>query len=81
MRKYEELIPQYSIDGMVFFTNRSCKPVTLGQYDIARALKEKFGLPTMEFEAEMADPRSFAEAQVKANIDAFLELIAQRKGV
>jgi len=33
----------------------------------------------MSFEAEMADPRSLYEAQVKARIESFLETLEQKK--
>jgi hypothetical protein len=33
----------------------------------------------MTFEAEMADPRSLHEAEVKSRIDSFLEMLEQRK--
>ena len=68
----------HHIDGVIIFNNRSCKMYSYGLYDMDRVL-EKNGIPTMTFEADMADPRSFNRAQVENRIDAFLELLAQRK--
>ena len=81
VRKYEEIIEPFHIDGLVLFANKSCKDLVLGQRDIAKTLEEKLGIPSMEFEAEMADPRSLPEPEVKAKIDSFLEMLTQRKGV
>jgi benzoyl-CoA reductase/2-hydroxyglutaryl-CoA dehydratase subunit BcrC/BadD/HgdB len=67
------MIDKYGVDGMVMHSNRSCKPYSLGQYDIQRLIREKRGLPTLLIEADMVDPRSFAESQVEARIDAFME--------
>ena len=33
----------------------------------------------MSFEAEMADPRTLDEVQVKVKIDTFLEMLEQKK--
>jgi benzoyl-CoA reductase/2-hydroxyglutaryl-CoA dehydratase subunit BcrC/BadD/HgdB len=56
-------------------SNRSCKPYSLGQYDIQRLVQEKRGLPTLMLEADMVDERSFAESQIKTRIDAFIEML------
>jgi len=42
-------------------------------------MEELCGIPTMFFEAEMADPRSFAEGPWKNRVDAFLELLEEKK--
>ena len=70
-----EVIEKYGADGLVMHSNRSCKPYSLGQYDIQRIVREKRGIPTLVIEADMVDPRSFSEAQIQTRIDAFLEMI------
>jgi bcr-type benzoyl-CoA reductase subunit B len=73
------MIDKYEVDGLVMHSNRSCKPYSLGQYDIQRIVKQKRGLPSLIIEADMVDERSFSESQVESRIEAFLEMIAERK--
>jgi benzoyl-CoA reductase/2-hydroxyglutaryl-CoA dehydratase subunit BcrC/BadD/HgdB len=61
--------------GAVFHSCRSCKTYSLGQYDLARAVRDELGLPTLVIEADMADPRAFAAGPTMTRIDAFLELL------
>ena len=70
-----EMIDKYDVDGLVMHSNRSCKPYSLGQYDIARIVQKKRALPTMIIEANMTDARSFSESQVETRIDAFMEML------
>ena len=76
----KKMIRKYDVDGMVMHSNRSCKPYSLGQYDIQRMIQRDTGLPTLVLEADMVDERSFSESQIETRIDAFIEVIKQRKG-
>ena len=73
-----EMIDKYDADGLVMHSNRSCKPYSLGQYDIRRIVQEKRGVPTLIIEADMVDERSFAESQIETRIDAFMEVLKAR---
>ena len=74
-----EMIDKYDVDGLVMHSNRSCKPYSLGQYDIQRMVQEKKGIPCMMIESHMVDERSFSESQISTRIDAFMEVIKERK--
>ena len=73
-----DMVDKYQADGLVMHSNRSCKPYSLGQYDIARIVQEKRGLPTLIIEANMTDARSFSESQIDTRIDAFMEFLKER---
>lgn len=73
------MIDKYAADGLVMHSNRSCKPYSLGQYDIARIVSEKRGLPTLIIEADMVDERCFAESQNATRIEAFMEALTAKK--
>jgi benzoyl-CoA reductase/2-hydroxyglutaryl-CoA dehydratase subunit BcrC/BadD/HgdB len=62
-------------DGAVFHSCRSCKTYSLGQYELARAVRDELGLPVLVLEADMADSRAFAIGPAMTRIDAFLELL------
>jgi len=67
------LMERYSADGLVMHSNRSCKPYSLGQYDLSRAVTERTGKPALIIEADMTDSRAFSEAQTRERVEAFIE--------
>ena len=73
-----ESIKEFQIDGAVLFSNRSCKTWSAPQLVTADILNKKFDIPFLLFEADMADPRQYAEAQIKNRIDSFLEVLGER---
>ena len=74
-----DMIRFYDVDGFVMHSNRSCKPYSFGQMDIMKIVREKAGIPVLMIEADMVDPRSFSQSQVETRIDAFMEIIKQRR--
>ncbi|MBN1381245.1 MAG: 2-hydroxyacyl-CoA dehydratase [Deltaproteobacteria bacterium] len=74
-----DLVDKYGVDGFVMHSNRSCKPYSFGQYDIKRIVQEKRDIPSLIIEADMVDERHFSEGQIETRIDAFMELIRQKK--
>jgi benzoyl-CoA reductase/2-hydroxyglutaryl-CoA dehydratase subunit BcrC/BadD/HgdB len=72
------MIDKYHADGVVMHSNRSCKPYSLGQYDIQKIVREKKGVPTLIIEADMVDERLFSEKQIHNRIDAFMEILKAR---
>ena len=73
------MIDKYGVDGLVMHSNRSCKPYSLGQYDIQKIIQQKRGIPTLLIEADMVDERSFSESQIETRIDAFMEVLKNKK--
>jgi benzoyl-CoA reductase/2-hydroxyglutaryl-CoA dehydratase subunit BcrC/BadD/HgdB len=73
------MVDKYRVDGIVMHSNRSCKPYSLGQYDIAKIVEKERKIPSLIIEADMVDERSFSESQVATRIDAFMEMIKARK--
>jgi bcr-type benzoyl-CoA reductase subunit B len=71
------MVDKYNADGLVMHSNRSCKPYSLGQYDIQRIVAREKGIPTLMLEADMVDERSFAEGQIETRIEAFIELLRE----
>ncbi len=74
-----QMIDKYGADGLVMHSNRSCKPYSFGQLDIQRIVREKRGLPSLMIEADMVDERFFSESQIETRIDAFMEVVKERK--
>ncbi len=74
-----KMIDKYSADGLVMHSNRSCKPYSFGQLDIQRIVREERGMPSLMIEADMVDERFFSESQIETRIDAFMEIVKERK--
>ncbi len=73
-----DMVDKYDVDGLVIHSNRSCKPYSLGQYDIQRIVEEKKGIPSLMIEADMCDERMFSESQIETRIDAFIEMLKHK---
>lgn len=70
---------KFKLDGVVFHQNRSCKRFSMGQRDLAQAIQEKVGVPSLFVESDMADPRAYAESQSRVKMETFLEMLEGKK--
>lgn len=75
----EEMIDEYSIDGVIFHPIKSCRTVSTGLADGRRALMAARDIPSLFIESDMMDRRVVSEAQMKNRIDAFFEGLASRR--
>lgn len=71
-RVIREMLSTLQADGVLFHANRSCKPYSFGQEEIADRLK-KDGIPCIVIEGDMADDREFSEGGWRTRVGAFLE--------
>lgn len=69
------LAREYEADGLVLHSARSCKPYSIGQYDLRRRLGESLGLKSVVLEADMTDFRIYSEEQAKTRLTAFFETL------
>lgn len=75
IQKMANLIEKYGADGFIMHSNRSCKPYSLGQYDMRREVMRLTGKPGLIIEADHTDSRSYSPQQVEKQIRMFLEII------
>ena len=73
-----DLVQRFDVDGMVYHSNRSCKPYSLGQYEVLERVSEQTGVPGLVLEADMCDTRLYAEEPIKNRIQAFIDLLEAR---
>ena len=71
----ERLIKAYRVDGLVIHSARSCKPYSVGQYDLKRILMERLEIPSVVIEADITDFRAFSEEQTRTRLEAFFETL------
>lgn len=74
-----KLVQEFSVDGLVAQSSRSCRFMNIGQYDIINLVTQRTGCPAVFIEGDMCDERVYLESEVDSKIDAFMELLAQRK--
>jgi benzoyl-CoA reductase/2-hydroxyglutaryl-CoA dehydratase subunit BcrC/BadD/HgdB len=73
-----DLVERFGVDGVVMHSNRSCKPYSLGQYEVLEQVITRTGVAGLVLEADMCDTRLYAEEPIKNRIQAFLDLLEQR---
>jgi benzoyl-CoA reductase/2-hydroxyglutaryl-CoA dehydratase subunit BcrC/BadD/HgdB len=81
-RRYEllaELVDLYGVDGIVFHSDRSCKPFSLVQPELKRLLQERKDVPSLLLEADHNDPRLFDRDRALGQLQSFLEMLDERK--
>ncbi len=72
-------VRDYKIDGAILHSNRSCKPISMGQMDIQKVLAEELSVPSVMFDGDHMDGEKFSMAQFQTRIDAFMEMLLAKK--
>lgn len=75
LRHMTQMVTDFSLDGVLFHSDRSCKPYSLGQMDQSRAMLEEHGVHCLTIEADHNDERIFSEGQVLTRLQAFAEML------
>jgi benzoyl-CoA reductase/2-hydroxyglutaryl-CoA dehydratase subunit BcrC/BadD/HgdB len=63
----------YSVDGAVLHSDRSCKPYSIGQIDLRQRLARELGFGVLLLEADHGDPRAYSPEQAEGRFAAFME--------
>ena len=66
-------------DGVIWFCHWGCKH-TLGASQIAKKKFEHSGFPTLILDGDGADRSHGGEGQVATRVEAFIEMLEERKG-
>lgn len=76
----ERLVNDFSLDGIVYHSNRSCKLMDFRQFEVQRRIEGRTGIPSVIFDGDQTDPRVFSPAQYETRIQALVEMMEKRKG-
>jgi benzoyl-CoA reductase/2-hydroxyglutaryl-CoA dehydratase subunit BcrC/BadD/HgdB len=76
---FDQAIKDYSVDGLVMFSNRSCRPQSIGQTEVVDMVREKHGIPILILEGDQADAEGFSWQDAKTKIDGFIEVLEARQ--
>jgi len=74
-----ELVKGFCADGVILPTNWGCRMMSVNETIVKNAVYEKFGVPSLILDVDSSDWRSYNEAQVKAKIEGFLEILSQKR--
>lgn len=75
----EKYVKEYSLDGAVFMSNRSCRYFSLGQLDIANHLRKNLNLPVLFFGSDHMDEKKHDKIAAVSQIQTFLNILANRQ--
>lgn len=81
-RRYDliaELVDLYGVDGVVFHSDRSCKPFSLVEVELRRLLQERKGVPGLVLEGDHNDPNLFDRERGLGLLESFLEVLEARR--
>lgn len=74
-----KLIDDFSLDGIIYHSNRSCKLMDFRQYEVQRRVAEMTAVPSVVFDGDQTDPRNFSEAQYETRVQALVEMMEKNK--
>ena len=75
LQSMKKMVKDFSADGVVLHSDRSCKPYSLGQIDQRDYFVNHYGIPALLLEADHNDPRAYSDKQAENRIAAFLEIL------
>lgn len=74
-----KIVEDFSLDGIIFHSNRSCKLMDFRQFEVQRRVQERTGVSSVIFDGDQTDPRAFSLAQYETRIQALMEMMEHKK--
>ena len=72
-------IEEYSLDGLVMFSSKTCRLWSISQMEVIDTLEKRYGVPGVIIEGDMIDSSMVSESQIETRLQALFELIDSRK--
>jgi len=73
-------IRDYSADGFLINSVKSCNSFSVGQLHMLRVLEEKTGVPGGFIESDLVDPRYFGKANISNRLQSYFQMLTARRG-
>jgi benzoyl-CoA reductase/2-hydroxyglutaryl-CoA dehydratase subunit BcrC/BadD/HgdB len=73
------LIEDYSLDGLLMFSSKTCRIMNLAQPDVIDVLDKKYGVPGVIVEGDMIDSAMISDNQIETRLQALYEMIDSRR--
>jgi benzoyl-CoA reductase subunit B len=76
----EKYINDYSADGFIINSVKSCNSFSAGQLLIMRELEERTGRSGGFIESDLVDPRYFSASNLKNRLESYFQMVQQKRG-
>jgi benzoyl-CoA reductase subunit B len=74
-----DYVREYSADGFLINSVKSCASFSAGQLLILREVEERTGVTGGFIESDLVDPRYFSAANIKNRIESYLQMVEQKR--
>ena len=75
----EHYVGEYSADGFIINSIKSCNSFSAGQLLMMRELEKKTGVPGGFIESDLVDPRYYSQANIKNRLESYFQMLAQKR--
>jgi benzoyl-CoA reductase/2-hydroxyglutaryl-CoA dehydratase subunit BcrC/BadD/HgdB len=75
----KEKLDFYSIDGIIYHNAKTCPNNSNCRYGLSKRIEADTGIPMLTIDGDLNDLRLLSDEQTKTNVEAFIELLAERK--
>lgn len=72
----EKLLAEYSADGIIFHESKTCARNSNNRYGLQNRLFKKTGVPYLEINGDLNDPRCYSEEQSIIAIETFIDQLS-----
>ncbi len=76
----DRMVDFFSVDGILFHDAKTCPNNSNNRYGMAERYLEDKGIPTLVVNGDLNDMRLVSDEQLKTNVEAFVEQLAECKG-
>jgi benzoyl-CoA reductase/2-hydroxyglutaryl-CoA dehydratase subunit BcrC/BadD/HgdB len=74
IRNIRKAIEEYRIDGVIHYSHWGCRQSN-GAVRFIRDAVQEYGIPFLEIDGDLVDPRNYAAGQVRTRIEGFMEVM------
>ena len=75
----KDKIDFYGIDGIIYHNAKTCPNNSNCRYGLSKRIEAETGLPMLTIDGDLNDMRCVSDEQTKTNVEAFIELLEERK--
>jgi len=77
----QDLMKDFSVDGIIFHDSKTCPRNSNSRFGLQNRLFEKTGIPFLEINGDLNDPRCFSEEQSLIAIETFIQQLSAKNSV
>ena len=75
----QNLVKGFRADGVILPTNWGCRMMSIGETIVKERVYKTLGVPSLILSMDSSDWRSYDEAQIKRNVEVFLQVLSEKK--